>query len=146
MMTVCLAGSVILFLLLGPAGDPVVRVLPDGEFREVKIRLIDVPGAQRAATIENGDASRIAALARVLRTARRSSDHKCESTGEIVLRTVEGKTAVLGMLPSHDGRSFEFRSQSGQGYDVVRVDRDGFIRAMTDLGVKDVYVGHSVAR
>ncbi|QEH33552.1 hypothetical protein OJF2_20540 [Aquisphaera giovannonii] len=128
------------------AGWAPARIVPAGDLTQVSIRLDAVEGFQKPTTITSEDAGKIAALAAVLRDNRPSQDHKCASTGELVIRTRDGAAVSLGLLPSHDGRSFEFRVPREASYDVVRVDRDAFLKAMADLGATGIYTGRENAR
>src|SRR4051812_31432048 len=78
-------------LFLGNRTSAPVPILPPGDLSRVTIRLDDLGDLQKPATIASDDAGRISVLATVLRKNRSSEDHKCSSTGELVIWTGDGR-------------------------------------------------------
>jgi len=91
---------------------------------------------QKAADTSTQDAGKIEGLLAVLRTAARTTDHKCGDTGTITLRLRGGAKKKIGILAGHDARYYDFRVYRGTGerYDMYRVKRAPFLEAMAGVG------------
>jgi hypothetical protein len=95
----------------------------------------DDPGNRlEEATVTIADPTQLQALLTVLATARRCSEHKCGNSGTITIRKKDGAEEVLGILPGHDGKYYEFR----YGSRINRVNREPFLAVMKSLGVGQV--------
>jgi hypothetical protein len=113
---------------------------PEG-VESVKVRLRDWGDQQKAAEIESSDSVLVGSLLAIFRSAQRTNDHKCGETGTITLRRKDGSETSLGILAGHDQQYYEFRAHHGTGYDIFRVERAPFLRAMRAMGAGELDPG-----
>jgi hypothetical protein len=111
--------------------------LPAGELASLDVDLEATPPGQKALRTSTSDPANIEAVADVLRRGRSVGEHKCETTGRLTFRLRDGSSKVVGLLAGHDGRSYEYRADSG----TFRVDRAALDHAMSALGVAHLHPG-----
>lgn len=127
--------AIILILLTGCGRKP--SAFEPGDVETVDARMADGGNRQHAAKTSSSDARRIDALLGVLRKGEPAADHKCVDGGHITLHEKGGGELKIGILTGHDARYYEFRVYrgKGEGYDMFRVEREPFLKAMTGLGL-----------
>jgi hypothetical protein len=91
--------------------------------------------------VSSRDPAKIESLLAALRDAQATKDHKCGDSGEVFLGKKGGEEIRLGILPGHNDQYYEFRLYRGRGYAIYRVQREGFLKAMAALGVKNLDPG-----
>lgn len=80
-------------------------------------------------------------LRQVLNSAVSTRDHKCGDEIRLVLKTRWNGAYVIGLLPGHDARYYEFRTRPPLQYGIYRVDRAAFTEAMKGIGVETLPAG-----
>ncbi|MDH3284299.1 MAG: hypothetical protein OEQ13_06125 [Acidobacteriota bacterium] len=111
--------------------------LPLGEIASVEVTMQDRRDPESFETVSSTDAGEIEALAAVVRRAEISEDHKCRNEGTILFRMRDGGVVELGMLAGHEEGYYQYRYyDSGEGYEVFRVDRNALFDALETLGVR----------
>ena len=115
--------------------------LPAGNVETVDIRLDDWGQNQKAAKVSSTDAAKVRALLAVLRSAKPTEDHKCGDSGKLTLRQKGGGAVEIGILAGHDLRFYEFRVYRGESYEIFRVERAPFLKAMAAFRVGELDPG-----
>ena len=77
------------------------------------------------------DREAITELVAVIRTAQRTTEHKCGSRGSIAFRDSIGLPAKLEFLPGHHPEWYEIRT----GGQIYKLPRREFVEAMRRIGV-----------
>lgn len=81
--------------------------------------------------VQTKDPEIIGAIIASIQTAKVTTDHKCGSRGEIVLRQTDGSVWELEFLPGHSEGWYEFR----YGKKIFQVQRPALVNAMKRMGV-----------
>jgi hypothetical protein len=108
------------------------------EFIEVHLERCDNPdipdNQQKETTVSTAHPQQIQALLDVFQTAKRTSDHKCGSSGTLTIHKRNGSVQTLGILPGHDPACYEYR----YGTRINQVDRPPFLAALKAIGVDQI--------
>jgi hypothetical protein len=83
-------------------------------------------------------------LVALLHKRAATKDHKCSDTGRFELKSKDGQAVQIGTLAGHDPRYYEirvYRSETGNHYDIYRLNRTEFLAVMADVGVKELDSG-----
>jgi hypothetical protein len=78
---------------------------------------------------------------KIIPSAKESEDHKCGDSGQIILCRKNNSEVKIGILAGHDLQHYELRIYQGHSYDIFRVNRIPFLKAMADLGVGELDPG-----
>jgi hypothetical protein len=107
-----------------------------GSVDQIEIQLDDLAEHQKAEHTTSGDKGKIETLLTILRSAKPTKDHKCADSGKITLRLKKDGTKLeLGILAGHDAQFYEFRAYHNGRYDIFRVPRAPFLKAIEAFGV-----------
>jgi|ERR1041384_251196 hypothetical protein len=132
----------LVYILLGVAVYMYFRSphLQTPHFRGSKVSSIDIvmrtrvlPPAEPKVLVQASitSAPDCASLFRLLRSAGRQEDHKCDDIGSFTIRYANGKTDALQFLPGHDPTGYEFRF----GEKLYRLPRERLYQVLRDAGV-----------
>jgi hypothetical protein len=89
---------------------------------------------QDAAEITITDPALIEQFLNVFRFAKRAEEHKCPSSGTIVIRRTDGTLEELFILAGHNEEYYEYR----MGSRINKVPRSSFLEAIKALGLKQI--------
>jgi hypothetical protein len=130
-----LACPVILLPLAGCGKKPLT--FEPGHVEAIDAYQVHVSPQQAPAKVSNSETAKIEALLAVLRTGEPAADHKCVDDMHVILHRKGGSEQKVGGLAGHDAYYYEFRvyHDKGEGYDMFRVEREPFLKAMAALGL-----------
>jgi hypothetical protein len=142
-MARCFTRAVAVSLLLFAGCANKATSFDPGNVESVDVRLDDWQDRQKGAEASTRDASKITELIAVLRKGEPATDHKCGTSGWLILHQEGGRTCRVGILAGHNPRYYEFRVYRGEGsrYDMYRVEREPFLKAMSGVGLDQLDPG-----
>jgi len=126
-------------IVYGTAGGPGIK---PADVSSVEIRLYEERD-QKPLDMKSDEQAKIGALLTVLGRGAPTNDHKCASSGKIKVRLKGGEEREFGILAGHHAEFYEYRyyKPKGGGYDIFKVDRAAFLKAMAGLGVTGLDAG-----
>ena len=133
-----LGGVYLVAALAYRASAPSPLPFPRGGVASLEIWLESPPDWQKVKKPTVTDQAKIEALTSVMRNAWAAEDHKCSETGQLMFALKDGSSAWITILPGHDPRYFEYRVGPRNKYDIYRVDRGSFGKAMAGLGATNL--------
>src|SRR5262245_26370429 len=99
---------------------------------------------QKAFSAKITDERQIKSLVDVLRRAERTKDHKCGASGGFLFEMKDGSQIEIRILAGHKTEFYAYRVFYGKNYsnyEIFRVNRAAFERAMKDIGVEELDQG-----
>lgn len=89
---------------------------------------------QKETSLSCTETKKIQALLDVFQNAERTGEHKCGSSGTLMIRKQNGSTEKLHILPGHQAEYYEYR----YGSRINRVNRARFLAALRAMGVDQI--------
>lgn len=117
-------------------------MIPVSQIQVVEIYLFNQSGTPTQQVVTD-NRSKFEPLLEVLQEGVPTSDHKCGTSGSLMLKLQDGSKLELGLLAGHDNQYYEFRlyTYDWKRYEMYRVDRAALLAALADLGITQVDLG-----